>query len=51
MASYSQSVLDEIRAAVDIVDVVNRFVNQEGRPELEGPLPVPHGEDPLLHGQ
>ena len=27
MASYSQSVLDEIRAAVDIVDVVNRFVN------------------------
>src|SRR5207302_906548 len=27
MASYSQSVLDEIRAAVDIVDLVNRFVN------------------------
>src|SRR5881409_247295 len=27
MASYPQSVLDEIRAAVDIVDVVNRFVN------------------------
>src|SRR5439155_24747491 len=27
MASYSQSVLDEIRAAVDIVDAVNRFVN------------------------
>src|SRR2546425_13365223 len=27
MASYPRSVLDEIRAAVDIVDVVNRFVN------------------------
>src|SRR3989442_12712067 len=27
MASYPQSVLDEIRVAVDIVDVVNRFVN------------------------
>src|SRR5438309_9301284 len=29
MASYPQSVLDEIRAAVDIVDVVNRFVNRK----------------------
>jgi DNA primase len=27
MASYSQAVLDDIRAAVDIVDLVNRFVN------------------------
>ena len=27
MASYSQAVLDEIRAAVDIVDLVSRFVN------------------------
>src|SRR2546430_15588640 len=27
MASYSQTVLDEIRAATDIVDFVSRFVN------------------------
>src|SRR5437870_1370985 len=27
MASYSQAALDEIRAAVDIVDLVSRFVN------------------------
>jgi len=27
MASYSQAVLDDIRAAVDVVDLVNRYVN------------------------
>ncbi len=27
MASYSQAVLDDIRAAVDVVDLVSRFVN------------------------
>ena len=27
MASYSQAALDEIRAAVDIIDLVSRFVN------------------------
>jgi len=44
MASYSQAVLDDIRAAVDVVDLVGRFVNlRKAGQNYKGLCPF-HGE-------
>src|SRR5262245_43942441 len=44
MASYSQAILDDVRAAVDIVELVGRFVNlRKAGQNYKGLCPF-HGE-------
>ena len=52
MGRIPEDVIEQVLAAYDVVEVVGRYLPLKSAGALvQGPVPVPRGEDPLLHRQ